>query len=53
MRKYDYVDRVLYMAMLSQECTAGNGRVASGIWELTKRLLEKKKAAGKPCAANR
>lgn len=43
MKKYDYIDRVLYMAILSQECTVGDGRMASGIWELTKRLLEKKR----------
>lgn len=42
MKKYDYVDRVLYMAVLLQECTVGDGKVASGIWELTKRLLDKK-----------
>lgn len=36
MNKYDYVNRALYMVILSQETVEGNSIIASRLWEIVK-----------------
>lgn len=43
MNRYDYVEKTLYMAILSQESVEGNSKVASGLWEIIKNLTKNQK----------